>query len=269
MSEEYWTIDRPEYDDEDQDAFVNGTAVAPHETPRIECRTCGQTWIGGRVHPFFCPVQFAGIEIAWNEMMIEEAEFKKLRRRVNRVLRAQGHPDFDLRPGDDFQPFMLDLPSRPRYDFLWSGFASVFVTKKVRDLFIEAEVSGIVFCDARVRKVGRSEPFDEPPVSGIGDDDFFIDDIPLEEYPEKFGPRYQMVVVSRIDFPPETENLRLCPKCDNIDREDEERGIVIDEQFLPDTDVFTVGLPFEIHVRRKVHDLILQHNLSNVALAPF
>ena len=45
--------------------------------------------------------------------------------KVMETLRIKGSPFVALRPGDTFQQAVLNIPSRPEADFLWSGIGTL------------------------------------------------------------------------------------------------------------------------------------------------
>ena len=264
MATKFWRAEAPWL--EEKHIFVNGLANTSHGVRGVECSTCGLTWGGGRILPFFCPPEFAGREITSETWPQSDSAFRALKSRVDPVVRAMGYPDFELRPADRFQPFYIEVCSRPRYDFLWSFLFSAFVSQRVYNLFREEQVTGVTLCEAVLRKVGRFEPTDTPPAATNGEYEELIDEILLEEHPERFGPYYQMAVTAESAVSPEMGDPEICPSCGHKVYADYECPPTLTPDLVPDADIFLQARTSSIIVNKRVHDLITKRHLTNVTL---
>jgi hypothetical protein len=107
-------------------------------------------------------------------------EHKRLQQEVRDAFYKVGYVDVPMiRPGDEFQPCYLDVPSRPRADFLWSSLGSVVVSQRVKDLFESKKISGPSFLPVVLRKIGEREAKLSPPMPSTGEPEDMIREVPL------------------------------------------------------------------------------------------
>ena len=139
---QFWKLDHPDYDSDYRFSYINGSLAHPFGMPGIRCEACGSTWGGSRILPYESPVKLRRRKHLTNRWPITLEEHKSLKEKVRDALQKAGYVDVpELFPGDDFQPCYLDVPSKPRADFLWSSLGSVVVSQRVKTLLV-----GIMKC---------------------------------------------------------------------------------------------------------------------------
>lgn len=228
MTGRFWRLNRPPSQNDYDDTFINGEARHPLVLPGIHCGVCGQKWGGGRILPVSCPPEFRQLKELQTHWPILHEQHNAPRDRLLAALRSQGHDIEQLRPGDSFQPVYLRFASRPRYDFLWSTLGSVVVPERVKQLFEQHQVTGVLFCPAVIMAVGKHEPSDPVPMPSTGEPEDIIEEVDKESSPEIFGPLYEMLVSSRSARPPSSKVVHRCPGCGRMEFDPKGRQSVLD-----------------------------------------
>jgi hypothetical protein len=175
----FWRLLHPDYDSDYKHTYINGSLEHPFALPGVCCEVCGATWGGSRILPQECPPKFRQHKNVRERWPISRADHAKLQREVMAALGTKGEPFVGLQPGDDFQPNFLDVPSRPRADFLWPGLGTLVVTDRVRDLLLRVAFDDIAVCPAKLSRIGRRGAKLPPPVPSTGEPEDIINETPL------------------------------------------------------------------------------------------
>jgi hypothetical protein len=132
----------------------------------------------------------------------------------------------------------IKLRRRPKSDFLWPMIGEPVVSAKVKQVFEENRVSGVIFC----------------PVTAIG------------RASATSGDLFQMVIQAESGRPPGTEITHRCPGCGREEYDKSKRQFVLTREMIPDSNVFYLATTLWIIVNEKVRQIILDHQLTNVEL---
>lgn len=209
----FWRLAHPEYRSDYKHSYINGSLEHPFALPGVCCDVCGATWGGSRILAQECPPKFPQHKNLRDRWPISRTDHAKLQRELMTALGTKGVPFVDLRPGDDFQPCFLDVPSRPRADFLWSGLGSFVVTDRVRDLLLRMAVNDIPVCPVTLRKIGKRKAKLPPPMPSTGEPEDIINEVPLLDDPSTVGSYSEVVVLHESGFPPGGTPISVCSGC--------------------------------------------------------
>src|SRR5262245_6563839 len=175
----FWQLRAPEYDSDYQETFINGSLSYPFKLPLMRCDRCGSAPRGFRVLRFECTQEdwdSFGIGKGWP---LPSDQHRALRVRILERFLQRGVTLPELEPGDRFLPCYLDVPSRPRADFLWSSLYGVVVSERVRQVFQRLHVPSVEFYEVAFRKIGKREARLPPPEPSTGEPEDTIDEVPL------------------------------------------------------------------------------------------
>lgn len=132
-----------------------------------------------------------------------------------------GNQDFvsfvTFRPGDNFQPAYLDIPTKPMMDFLWPNVRSFVISARMKRLIFDDLTSDVAVVPVHFRKVGKL-PYDEQ-----GD--------PIEPY-------YQVLIKSESNYPKGGEPLSICSLCKQEIFDDKKRELVMRQDMWRGQQIF-------------------------------
>ncbi|ACL04709.1 hypothetical protein Dalk_3019 [Desulfatibacillum aliphaticivorans] len=140
------------------------------------------------------------------------------------------------------------------------------VSKEVKDVFINNEITGVNFRKVDIDGIGKHEPWDDYPV--VDDSIAMLDLVELtekEEDPEQYGPLYQMVILFESGYPPGIKIVNRCRKCGYIEIDNEDMEISLSSKTVPEADIFFLKSTRYIVVSDKVKLLMEKSNFSNVS----
>jgi hypothetical protein len=209
----FWRLDHPDYDSDYKHSYINGSLEHPFGLPGVRCDICGSTYGGGRILAQECPQQLQGHKNLRDGWPIPRADHAKLQHELMTAIGINGEPFVSLRPGDSIQPCYLDVPSRPRADFLWPSPGSFVVTDRVRDLLITASGNDIAVCPVILRKIGKRNAKLSPYMPSMGEPEDIINEVPLLDDPNSVGSYSEVVILHKSGFPPGGTPISICPGC--------------------------------------------------------
>ena len=154
----FWRLMSPDYGSDYRYSYINGSLAHPFGLPGVDCDVCGQTWGGSRVLPYEYPESLRSHRKATDRWPISRSEHLALQKQLLNQLGLAGDPFVDLRPGDSFQPCYLDVPSRPRADFLWSSIGVLVVSERIKESLISLCVTRLPFGRSRCERSGSAKP---------------------------------------------------------------------------------------------------------------
>lgn len=277
-----WLLSQPR-NDYYRHCFVDGTATHRTLVPGVECDLCGDTGAGSRILPFACPIgireEVEAVFEEWGALPVEK--FLTYKARWESVLRREGI-QYDLAPGDEFQPCYWEVPSIPRYDFFWP-LAEFIVSERIATLFRDWSVSGVSFHPVILARVATHEPTDEPAVPPNGDyDDSWFDSVPCLLDPSVCGRFFEMLHeghTTAISCGEPGVSEILCSKCgfSQIEESNDHKrraGRLRKRRMLPrsctlDLDVFQSHIHYDgLVITERVRRLMDDEMLRNCALTP-
>lgn len=213
MNNVFWRLTAPDYDSDYRDSYINGSLEHPFGLPGVKCGSCRSTWGGSRILPLEAPPALRGEKLLQDRWPVSTDRHRELQSRVREEFAKQGITVERLYPGDDFQPCYLDVPSRPRADFLWCSPESVVVSERVRGLLETLRIADVALCQVTLRKVGRREAHLPPPMPPTGEPEDIIDSVPLASEADTVGPYWEMIVLHESGYPTGGEPVRVCRDC--------------------------------------------------------
>ena len=260
----FWRIESPEYDSDYKDAYVNGSLEHPFGLPGVKCEVCGATWSGTRILPFDCPQSFRRHRNLTNRWPISRAEHEALQKNLMGTMRIPGDQFVCLQPGDDFQPCFLDVPSRPRADFLWSSLGSLVVSERIKNALVESCSGDIAVCPVTLRKIGKREAKLPPPIPSTGEPEDIIDEVPILQDASKIGPYFEVLIMKESDYPPGGTPTKICSGCNRRDVDDSIRELRIIPEMWKGDNIFFLATTLYVVITDEVRQRVARYRPTNV-----
>ena len=210
---QFWRIAEPEYDSDYERLHINGLLEHPFGLPGVKCDVCGEKWGGSGALPMECPLTFRNHHYLTNRWPISRKDHEKLQQELMKELGIEGEAFVRLRPGDDFQPSYLDVPSIPRADFLWPGPGNLVVSERVKELLQNVCPREITACPVILRRIGKHDADQTPHIPSTGEPEDMILEVPLAENTSKLHPYFTIIIQRESGLPPGTETASECPGC--------------------------------------------------------
>jgi len=262
----FWRLDHPDYKSDYAHTFINGALDHPFSLPGVNCPICRQTWGGSRVLPYQCPKSLQRRKDMKDAWPIPLDEHKRLQAEAFTALRDDGVEVDSLCPGDRLQPCYLDVPSRPRADFLWSSIGSLVVSHRIKDLFEKHAIVEASFAKVELRKIGKREATLPPPIPASGEPEDLINEAPLYAGTSKVGPYYELIVLNESVYPPGGEPKSICPGCGRPDIDNKRRRIVMTPEMWKGENIFFLSTTLHLIVTNELKELLERNNPTNVLL---
>lgn len=264
----FWRLHSPPYDSDYRCSYINGHLEHPYALPGVECDKCGDIWGGTRILQFECPASLRKHKLLTNLWPIPLEQHEALQHEVGKHLSLAGINHPKLRPGDCFQPGYLDVPSRPQDDFLWCSM-SVVVSERIKRLFDSAQIRNVVFCPVVLRKIGSREASLEPPIPSTGEPEDIIDEVPILRRTNSISPYYEMLVLSKSDYPPGGVPVSVCSACGYETIDDDKRKLVMLSSMWRGDNLFYLATTSHIIITERLKNLLLELKVTNVDFTPY
>lgn len=214
----FWQISAPNYASDYQDSNINGSVEHELTLPSVDCDLCMMSWgwSGLRSVPFGCPEsQRSEMQTRDDHRNLFREEHRRLQQKVLELANVKGEPFIDIRPGYRFPPLFLDVPSRPRADFLWP-FGGLLVSGRVRDLLVDACRDDVAMFAVTLRKVGKRNAKLPAPIPISGEPEDIINEVPLLDDPSGVGPYYEVIPRHASNEPPGRIIESSCTACGRV-----------------------------------------------------
>ena len=260
----FWRLDRPDYPSDYADTFINGQLEHPFGLPGVRCEECGQTWGGSRILPHALPEPLRGRKELTDRWPIDGRSHLKLRAEVLEALHQAGATIDSLRPGDEFQPAFLDVPSRPEADFLWSSAGSVVVSQRIKATLTAAGVRGATFVPVTPRRIGVRQPELPPPIPASGEPEDLITEIQATLPKDDVPVLHELVITAESGPPAGVTAAPVCPLCGRESYDPAARHLVMLPQMWGGDDIFLLATTLWIVVTDRVRDLLVRVPASNL-----
>jgi len=209
----FWSVQSPDYESDYEHSYINGSLEHPFGLPGIECDICGQTWGGIRILKYECLPELRGNKDVYEGWPIGREHHARLQQQVMRALNMRGEPFVALRPGDEFQPCFLDVPSRPQADFLWASLGSMVVSERIKETLLCLCPDEVAVCPVTLRKIGKRSANLPPPMPSTGEPEDIINEVPLLEDGAAAERYYEILVRNESGYPPGGTPVSICPGC--------------------------------------------------------
>ena len=265
----FWRLECPDYDSDYTSSYINGSLEHPFGLPGVDCGVCHQVWGGSRILPVELPASLRGLKHLNERWPISLEQHRALQLQVAVELNRSGIVVRELRPGDDFQPGYLDVPSIPRSDFLWACLGSVVVSQRVRNLFESMGIGDVAYVPVRIRKIGNREAHLSVPVPSSGEPEDIIHEVPPLIGSDSLNPYFEMIIQSASEYAPQVEPIATCSGCGRETFRDDERRLIMSETMWRGADLFFLRSTLYIVVTDRIQRALSDLGATNVQFAPF
>jgi len=198
-------------------------------------------------------------------------------------LRAEVHDCFrqasiacpPLLPGDYFQPCYLDVPSKPKADFLWAGIRSMVVSERIKELFEGMEMRSGFFCPVTLRRIGRRNARLPARIPSTGEPEDIINKAPLLASTGSVGKYYEFVLEAKSGCAPEIERLSVpltvCSGCGykTFPSRSPTLEFFMDDSMWKGHDIFFLAVSHYKVISDKLRTALCQLNATNVEISQF
>ncbi len=259
----FWRIHHPEYDSDYRCSYINGSLKHPFGLPGVECMCA--TWGGGRILPYECPESFRGHEHITERWPIWIKKHESLQKELMAALSISGDPFVALRPGDEFQPCFLDVPSYPRADFLWPSIDSFVVSQRIKNAIVESCPDDVAVYPVTLRKIGKREAELPPPMPSTGEPEDIIDEVPVLKTTSGVGPYFEIVVLKESGNPPGVTLAGTCPRCKRASVDVSKRELRMTADMWKRESIFLLATTCYVVVTDELRRRIARYHPTNVA----
>jgi hypothetical protein len=249
---QFWRIFNPDYESDYQHSYINGGLEHPFGMPGIECDVCHQTWGGGRILPLNCPASLRNHKNIKEGWAISREQHRALQSEVQDEFRKIGISCPPLQPEDAFQPCYLDVPSKPKADFLWASGRSLVGSKRIKDLFHALEVKEVAFCPINLHKIGKRNARLPAPIPPTGEPEDIIEEMPMLARTDSIGPYFEVIVKSKAGYAPGGEPLSTCSCCGRETFPETDNRFVMVDSMWKGADIFFAGGMLQVTDRLKL-----------------
>jgi hypothetical protein len=260
----FWRIHYPDYESDYKHSYINGELSHPFGLPGVKCDVCGQTWGGSRTLPYECPLNYQkhkNIKDAWP---ISREAHASLQKALMKEMGMHGEPFVDLSPGDSFQPCYLNVPSRPRADFLWSCLGTLVVSERIKNLLSDMVSDDISICPVNLRKIGKREANLPPPMPSTGEPEDIIKEVPILRNKSDVGPYFEVIILNESSYPPGGTPTDICSGCKRPSVNNETRKLQMTDQMLKGNSIFFLATTLYIIVTDELRKAIEKLHPTNV-----
>ena len=266
---QFWRLEHPDYDSDYKHSYINGSLDHAFGLPGVRCDVCRQTWGGSRILPFECPLSLRGHKHLKERWPISLEQHQALQREVQDEFRRAGIVVPSLQPGDEFQPCYMDIPSRPRADFIWGCLGSVVISERIRRLFESLGVGSVSYGPVTLRKVGKREAHLPAPIPSTGEPEDIINEVPLLTRTDSVGRYFELVVQSASGYAPGGEPLSVCSGCGRETFAQNDARFVMVDSMWKGADIFFLAGTLYIIVTDRLRHALQDLRATNVQFESF
>ena len=264
----FWRLTQPDSDSDYRHSYINGGLSNPFGLPGISCEVCNVKFGGSRVLPFECPQELREKTHFIERWPVPCEQHKALQAELRSGLAKQGVKINNLFPGDRLQPSYLDIPSRPRADFLWASIGSVVVSERIKNLFDSLKIEGVVFCPVILRKVGKREAKLQPPIPVTGEPEDIIEEVPLLKSTQEISPYYELIIQNESNYPADGKPVSICSACGWKKFSKPDRQLVMNESMWSGAHIFFLAPTYFIAVTDIVKTELRKIRATNIVFEP-
>jgi hypothetical protein len=174
-----------------------------------------------------------------------------------------------FRPGDNFQPAYLDIPSKPAADFLWPNIRSFVVSERMKKLVFDELSGDVEIVPVQLRKIGKLNVKLPSGIVDSGKPEANIDDSERHNCDDSIGTYYQVLVRSESDYPTGGTPFSTCPLCKRKSIEEEKRELIMKEEMWSGQQIFFLKTTLHVVVTEPLAEKIRRVQASNVDFIPY
>lgn len=260
----FWRIESPNYESDYKHTYLNGSLDHPFGLPGIECDVCGATWGGSKIFPVVCPQSLRSHKKIKDGWPINRREHARLQEEIMAVLNRSGETSIDLSPGARFQPGFLDIPSRPRADFLWSSISSLVVSERIKEALIKYCPNDIAACPITLRKIGKREANLPPPMPSTGEPEDLIDEVPILKNKSEVGPYFEILILKESDYPPGGTPVSICAGCKRPNVDKSTRELKMTDSMWRGATIFFLATTLQVMITDELKEGLEELQPTNV-----
>lgn len=266
----FWRIHAPDYTSDYQNSNLNGSIESQLRFPGVDCHVCmvDWSWAGLRSVPFECPDSLRSeMSAKGHRRSLFRVEHAKLQAEVLKEANIQGGATIEVGPGYRFPPLILDIPSRPRSDFLWPD-SALLVSARILDLLVDLCRQDIATFPVTLRKVGKRNAKLPTLIPKSGEPEDIINEVPLLNDPSTVGPYYEVIPRCASYESPNRIIESQCSACGRIQAKIVRRGTTL--RMAEDTwrghSLFYLGGTLHIVITEDVKNALRAMRPSNLQL---
>jgi hypothetical protein len=268
----FFRMRSPEYRSCHQDLFINGNLEHIYRFPGVSCKVCQATYGGSRILSDAAPPQIRNDHRFKSRWPISYEEHAAMQKEIAGYLNKEFVSFVTFRPGDNFQPAYLNIPSKPTADFLWPNIRSFVVSERMKKLVFD-ELSGTVeIVPIQLRKIAKPSanlPPDFLPSELSAMRKPQAECIDSDDSDDAIGPYYQILVRAESDYPTGGAPLSVCSVCKREYIEEEKRELIMKEEMWRGQPIFFLKTTLYIVVTESLVEKIRQTHATNVDFVPY
>jgi hypothetical protein len=230
----------------------------------VKCDVCEDTWGGSRILPFECPDSFRNHKNITDAWPVTRSEHENLQKEIMDALQITAPTFVGLRPGDDFQPCFLDVPSRPRADFLWSSIGSLIVSERIKNVLIDSCFDNIAAFPVSLRKIGKREAKLPTPIPSAGEPEDIIDEVLVLKDKTEVDPYFEILILKESEYPPGGMPMKICPGCKRPDIDNSTRQLKMISKKWKGDDIFFLATTLYIVITDGLKEQLERCRPTNV-----
>ncbi len=265
----FFRMRSPDYHSFSQDLNINGNLEYIYRLPGLACAACGATYGGSRILSISAPPQVWNDNRFMSRWPVSDEEHLTLQKELAGYLEKEFVSFVTFRPGDNFQPAYLDIPSKPTEDFLWPNIRSFVVSERMKKVVFDELASDVEIVPVRLRKIGKRRVKLTPAIPGSGKPEAITDEAGLNTFDDSIGAYYQVLVRSESDYPRGGTPVSTCPLCKRIAIAEEKRELIMKEEMWHGQQIFFLKTTLHVVVTEDLAEKIRREQASNVDFVPY
>lgn len=265
----FFRMRSPEYASDSLDLYINGSLEHIYRLPGVSCVACRATYGGSRILTDSAPPQIHNDKRFMSRWPVSDEEHAALQKEVAGYLKKECVSFVTFRPGDNFQPAYLDIPSKPAVDFLWPNIRSFVVSEKMKTMVFDELSEHVEIVPVQLRKIGKQNAKSPPAIPDAGKPDSNNHESEHINPDDSVGPYYQILVRSESDYPKRGAPVSVCSVCKREYIEDENRELIMREEMWLGQQIFFLRTTLHIVVTETLAEKIKKTHASNVDFVPY
>jgi hypothetical protein len=259
----------PEYSSDSQDLHINGNLEHIYRLPGLSCAACGATYGGSRILSVSAPHQIRNDKRFKSRWPVSNEEHAALQKEVAGYLDTECDSFVTFRPGDNFQPAYLDIPSLPTADFLWPNIRSFVISERIKNMVFDELSGDVEIVPVQLRKIGTQNSRLPPAVADSATPENIILEEKLNNPDDAIGTYYQVLVRSESDYPTGGSPVSTCQVCKRTSIDEEKRQLLMKEEMWSGQQIFFLKTTLHVVVTEPLAEKIRKAQASNVDFVPY
>jgi len=259
----------PEYSSDIQDLSINGNLEHIYRFPAVSCVSCKATYGGSRILSVSAPPQIQNDKRFKSRWPVSDEEHASMQREVAGYLNKECISFVTFRPGDNFQPAYLDIPTAPTADFLWPNIRSFVISERMKKMVFDKLSDHVEIVPVQLRKIGKRNGRVAVLNGDSREPESYIHIADDTDHRESVGPYHQVLVRSESDYPKGGTPISVCPVCKRESIDDEKRELTMTEKMWRGQPIFFLRTTLYIVVTEPLAEKIRKTQTCNVDFIPY